>query len=574
MQARRRWRGARRTAPRTTRRGRSRARAAGRAARASWRPAAAAAGRRCRGSRERDLGAQQVEAGALELVQRPGLRRRQQPERRRRTRRPAGSACAAASARSARRAGSPVSATARWRNAAAAASPPRACARPAERSSSAATSSSGPAAAAARCQARRSGSALAIGRLRQRQVRRPALVRRSPTGRPPSAPADGGTSRARRRRAARPVAAAAAASRCPSRSAARQQQQRIADRLGRRDEQQHAARRRAAPRAGGRKLSSIRPESACAPEQPEPARQLRRGQPSRQLEQRQRVAARLGDDPVADPLVQLDGTAEPAARARRRRAGRPTSSSGRSAQLLARLARGEHDPDRLGQQPPRDEGRASAPTPGRATARRRRRTAAAAPRPTSENRLSTASPTRNRSGAAPALSPNTISSAWRCGAGSARADRASARTADAGWRTASSISDSTPDRPHDGQVRGRRDAGTPAARSCRSRPRPAAPATGSAPPADAVEQPIEQSRSLAGRPRGLGFPPSVSDGAGRAAAAAPGHDQGRHGREPRHEARPSSHALRHPPGGTFPDYALPDHTGTVRTLSELQGAIR
>jgi peroxiredoxin len=25
------------------------------------------------------------------------------------------------------------------------------------------------------------------------------------------------------------------------------------------------------------------------------------------------------------------------------------------------------------------------------------------------------------------------------------------------------------------------------------------------------------------------------------------------------------------PGGLFPDYALPDHTGTVRTLSELQG---
>ncbi|HEY7102483.1 MAG TPA: redoxin domain-containing protein [Mycobacteriales bacterium] len=25
------------------------------------------------------------------------------------------------------------------------------------------------------------------------------------------------------------------------------------------------------------------------------------------------------------------------------------------------------------------------------------------------------------------------------------------------------------------------------------------------------------------------------------------------------------------PGGVFPDYALPDHTGTVRTLSELQG---
>ena len=25
------------------------------------------------------------------------------------------------------------------------------------------------------------------------------------------------------------------------------------------------------------------------------------------------------------------------------------------------------------------------------------------------------------------------------------------------------------------------------------------------------------------------------------------------------------------PGAVFPDYALPDHTGTVRTLSELQG---
>jgi hypothetical protein len=28
------------------------------------------------------------------------------------------------------------------------------------------------------------------------------------------------------------------------------------------------------------------------------------------------------------------------------------------------------------------------------------------------------------------------------------------------------------------------------------------------------------------------------------------------------------------PGGTFPDYALPDHAGTVRTLSELQGRDR
>ena len=35
--------------------------------------------------------------------------------------------------------------------------------------------------------------------------------------------------------------------------------------------------------------------------------------------------------------------------------------------------------------------------------------------------------------------------------------------------------------------------------------------------------------------------------------------------------RPLSHALRHHPGGVFPDYALPDHTNSLRTLSELQG---
>ncbi len=28
------------------------------------------------------------------------------------------------------------------------------------------------------------------------------------------------------------------------------------------------------------------------------------------------------------------------------------------------------------------------------------------------------------------------------------------------------------------------------------------------------------------------------------------------------------------PGGVFPDYALPDHEETVRTLSELQGDTR
>src|SRR5215471_11188227 len=42
--------------------------------------------------------------------------------------------------------------------------------------------------------------------------------------------------------------------------------------------------------------------------------------------------------------------------------------------------------------------------------------------------------------------------------------------------------------------------------------------------------------------------------------------------EPCHTLR-GGHRLRSDivPGGVFPDYALPDHTSTVRTLSELQG---
>ena len=40
--------------------------------------------------------------------------------------------------------------------------------------------------------------------------------------------------------------------------------------------------------------------------QPEPARQLRRGQSAWQLEQRERVSAHLSDDPPPDSFVQLE----------------------------------------------------------------------------------------------------------------------------------------------------------------------------------------------------------------------------------------------------------------------------
>ena len=52
------------------------------------------------------------------------------------------------------------------------------------------------------------------------------------------------------------------------------------------------------------KLSSIRPESACVVHQPKPDRQLTRRQPPRQLEQRQRIPPRLGDDPLPHPVIQ------------------------------------------------------------------------------------------------------------------------------------------------------------------------------------------------------------------------------------------------------------------------------
>jgi hypothetical protein len=82
------------------------------------------------------------------------------------------------------------------------------------------------------------------------------------------------------------------------------QQQWIADRFRRRDQQQ-------TPPVLGEQLET--PDEAlldppgqrlCA-QQAETARQLRRGQPMRQLEQRQRIPPRLGDDPVPDCLIQF-----------------------------------------------------------------------------------------------------------------------------------------------------------------------------------------------------------------------------------------------------------------------------
>ena len=103
------------------------------------------------------------------------------------------------------------------------------------------------------------------------------------------------------------------------------------------------------------KLSSIRPDSACAPSSPNPPASSVARQPARQLEQRERVAARLRDDPVAHPLVQHEPHRRAQQRPRVAVAKAAHLQLGHVPKLLARFTCSEHDPDRLGQQPPSHE---------------------------------------------------------------------------------------------------------------------------------------------------------------------------------------------------------------------------
>ena len=202
------------------------------------------------------------------------------------------------------RAGSGVRAVARSRKAAAAASPPRACARSAERSSSRRPSSSSAGAACARCHARRSGSvpgsvasASAVWTLRRSSSRAASIDRgaheRVPEAHPGAELEQPVGDRGVRRvgadaERARPRATPATGS--PSGSAAASSSRRRVS-SGR-------------PSSRCRKLSSIRALSAGAPGSPKPPASSAGVRPARQLEEGQRVAARLGDDPVAHARVQ------------------------------------------------------------------------------------------------------------------------------------------------------------------------------------------------------------------------------------------------------------------------------
>ena len=213
----------------------------------------------------------------------------------------------------------------------------------------------------------------------------------------------------------------------------------------------------------------------------EPAKtagQLRCGQPAGQLEQRQRVAARLGQDAVAHPLVErtVDDRVEESPGVAC--SGRPlTSSSGRPDEVSpaagSRTAKTSTTDSASSRRATKPKVRADAliqplrvvdEADQRLGSRRRRRAGSVSP-----------GPTRNRSGASPVRRPNAVASASRCGSG---------RCVEVGEQRGAQLVQAGVGQLHLGLDAGgshrcgiRRHArpGTSAARSCRSRPRRAGP---------------------------------------------------------------------------------------------------
>ena len=265
-------------------------------------------------------------------------------------------ASAAASARPAWSVGSGVSAVARSRSAAAAARPPRLCARPAERSSSAATASSGPAAASARCQARR--SAASSGSLTSASA---SCTRRRSSGdaaRYTAERTSGWWNRTRSSISSSPASAAGASAlgSMESRSAARHSSGGVPQRVRCRQQDQSLRRLGQSGDAPQVLLLQLTRKIARRGRREAPG-SLRRAHPLRQLHQRQRIAPGLGDDPVADAVV------EPARHGSRQQGARIRLIEAFERQLRqaveraggGRLAQREHHRHRFRQQAPRDE---------------------------------------------------------------------------------------------------------------------------------------------------------------------------------------------------------------------------
>ena len=325
--------------------------------------------------------------------------------------------CAAASARRARRSGSGVSSAARSWNAAPAARPPRARARPAERSSSAATSSSSPPVAWARCHARRSGSTPASV-----ASARASWTRRCSSGAAARYTADR-TSGWRKRTWApsstRPAAVAgpAAPPSIPSAPAA------FHTSSGSPTGSAAATRSRSRVAGGSSarrswKRSSMRPASAGAPSSPSPPASWAGVRPR-------------GSSSSASGLPRVSATI----RSRTRSSSGPATTAVSS----ARASWSSRPPTTSSASPSRcrsPAGSRTARTNPTDSAPRRRATKASAcaeapsshcassttqtsgrSSATSDSRLRTARPTRNRSGASPSRTPNAVPKASRCGPG-------------------------------------------------------------------------------------------------------------------------------------------------------------
>ena len=286
-------------------------------------------------------------------------------------------AWAASSALSARRSGSPVSATARCRNAAAAAGD-RAL-RPAGRQFELVCHLLvGPGGRGSQMPRTTVRIGVPIRDLRQRQVGRPAVHTACGS-------VDGGASQRMAEVTPRPLSAVRPW-RQPWRAAISSRVARaVAGASGRRPARpllpativgrgpEEPVRRRAY-------VFSIRFEEIARFGYPEPSGQLRRRQAPRQLDQRERIAVCLRKDPVTDPLVQRNGTAEFSS-ARASPFTRPrTSWVGHMPQLSPGSRAANKVPPARPTTAERRR-RASVPTSDPATARRRRRRAGDVARP-------------------------------------------------------------------------------------------------------------------------------------------------------------------------------------------------
>ena len=284
----------------------------------------------------------------------------------------------------------------------------------------------------------------------------------------------------------------------PSRSAARQQQQRIADRLGRREQQQTPRVLRQRARVGARSSPRSVPGAPAPPSIPKPPASCVAVNPrgsSSNASGLPRVSATIRSRTRSSSM---NRTAEPSS-ARASPLRRPVHLElGQVLQLLARLARGEHDPDRLGQQAPgheRQRQRRRLIQPLSVVDDAQQRALLGHLREQAQHRQPDEEPIRGGARAQPEHDLQRLALRSR---ELRRADRASARTADADRRTPAPSrtrrrpparpSRRTPTRP-----------GTPAAPSSRSQPRPAAPATGSRRWRIVVDQAVQQG-ALGGPP--------------------------------------------------------------------------